>query len=263
MELALPVVPDSMRNPEERAAFVAEHFWDSLDFARDSRSLDTAFMEQNFVNFQTLLAVTPEAEAQKAVSRLLKRASEGKDSGELLGYVADRYLDDPNSPMGNEELYILFAREWINDSSTPVERRVRADFRLKQAMKNRVGTKGNDFTFIGRDGKSHRLHRELGDSLTLLMFYDPDCQQCSEVKNKMIRTPVRKDMKIIAVDVTGDRERWESSKEEFPDDWMVGIAVDRIEEEEIYVIRALPSIYLFDGEGMILIKDSSFNKLIG
>ena len=59
LQLPLPAVPEELRSPEERAAFVSSHFWDALDFSRDSRSLDTAFIEQNFANYLAVLSGTP------------------------------------------------------------------------------------------------------------------------------------------------------------------------------------------------------------
>ena len=72
--LSMPLMPDSIEGAEARAAFVAEHFWDELDFGQDSRSLDTAFMEQNFVNYLAVLSVTPKSVAQSAIERLRVKA---------------------------------------------------------------------------------------------------------------------------------------------------------------------------------------------
>ncbi len=262
LTLEVPEVPDSVVGAEERAAFVAEHFWDDLDFAHDSRSLDTAFMEQNFVNFLAVLSVTPEPVAQSAVAGLLDRANASRKGSDLLGYVANRYLDDPNSPMRNEELFILFAREWSVDQSLPEERRARANYRLNQALKNRVGTKGADFAFVDREGRNRRLYDGFGDGMTLLMFYDPDCEQCKAVKEQLSQMPRQEGVRIIAVDTMGDREKWEETKDSFPDDWTVGFATDPIEDDEIYVVRALPTFYLFDKDGTIVLKDPDISQLV-
>lgn len=261
--LVMPGVPDSVVGAEERAAFVARHFWDDLDFARDSRSLDTAFVEQNFANFLAVLSVSPEPAVQSAVSGLLNRASASSRASELLGHVVDRYLDDPNSPMRNEELYILFLREFAVDQSLPEERRAKANYRLGQAMKNRLGTKGADFGFVDREGNDRRLYDLFGDGMTLVMFYDPDCEQCREVKERLSHAPKREDVRVVAIDTMGDRERWEETKSDFPTNWIVGFATDPVEDDEIYVIRAMPTFYLFDADGKVIAKDPDVGQLIG
>lgn len=49
-ELPLPQVPEELTSPTDRAAYIAEHFWDAMDW-RDSTLLrDKAFMEQSFAS---------------------------------------------------------------------------------------------------------------------------------------------------------------------------------------------------------------------
>ncbi len=261
-ELSLPQIPDSVEGAEARAAFVAEHFWDELDFGEDRRSLDTAFIEQNFVNYLAVLSVTPKSVAQSAIERLRVKSKGSPEAADLLDDIALRYLDDPNSPMRNEELFILFARDWSADESLREEKRARANYRLNQAMKNRVGTKGNDFAFIDRNGKNTTLYGSLGDGMTLVMFYDPDCEQCKAVKEQLMHSQINDNVKMIAIDTMDDRDKWEEDKGSFPEEWTVGFATDPIEEEEIYVIRAMPTFYLFDKNGIVAMKDPPVEKVL-
>lgn len=263
MELGLPEVPGELREPGERAAYVSLHFWDALDFGRDSRSLDTAFMEQNFANYLTVLAVTPEEGAQKAVARLVGEAGKSDGSKALLHYVAEHYLDDPNSPMRSEELYIYFLREWINASESEEGVLERAKHRLGEAMKNRRGERATDFRLVRRDGVESSLLKELGEGETLVMFYDPDCEQCKEIKMELASTPLPAGVKVIAIDVTGDRKRFEATKGEMPDSWTVGFDLEGIEDDEKYVFRAMPTFYVLDADGTVLLKDPPVETIIG
>ena len=61
VELPLPAIPDSLTVPERRAAYVAMHFWDAMDWKDHARSLDTAFVEQNFANYLTVLPLADTA----------------------------------------------------------------------------------------------------------------------------------------------------------------------------------------------------------
>ena len=68
----------------------------------------------------------------------------------------------------------------------PEATRQRSAFRLTQALKNRRGTTGADFRFIGRDGTESTLHRALrGAAQTIVMFYDPDCEVCADVEKRL------------------------------------------------------------------------------
>lgn len=263
MELALPEVPADLKEPGERAAFVSLHFWDALDFGRDSRSLDTGFVEQNFANYLTVLAVTPEEDAQKAVARLLSEAGKSEGASGLLRYVAEHYLDDPNSPMRSEELYIYFLREWISASESEEGVRLRAEHRLGEAMKNRRGEIATDFRLVRRDGAESTLLKELGAGETLVMFYDPDCEQCKEIKGELAVAPLPEGVKVIAIDVTGDRKRFEATKRDMPESWTVGFDLEGVEDKERYVFRAMPTFYVLASDGRVLLKDPPVETIIG
>ena len=60
--LSLGRIPDSLRTPHDRAAYLAMHYWDSLDFADPTVALDTLFVEQSFADFLTLLPIITPAE---------------------------------------------------------------------------------------------------------------------------------------------------------------------------------------------------------
>lgn len=263
MELALPEVPADLKEPGERAAFVSLHFWDALDFGRDSRSLDTAFVEQNFANYLTVLAVTPEEDAQKAVARLLSEAGKSEGASGLLRYVAEHYLDDPNSPMRSEELYIYFLWEWISASESEEGVRLRAEHRLGEAMKNRRGEIATDFRLVRRDGAESTLLKELGAGETLVMFYDPDCEQCKEIKGELAVAPLPEGVKVIAIDVTGDRKRFEATKRDMPESWTVGFDLEGVEDNERYIFRAMPTFYVLASDGRVLLKDPPVETIMG
>ena len=109
-ELPMPDVPDSLQSVEERAAYVVAHYWDAMDFTDRALSLDTAFIEQNFANFAAILPMSPPDEADRAVAALVSRAGADPKAFSLIASTAEKYLDDPNSPMRDEETYIHFLR---------------------------------------------------------------------------------------------------------------------------------------------------------
>lgn len=261
LELPLPEVPAGITEAGERARFVALHFWDGLDFRRDARSRDTAFMEQNFVNFIALLPYTSEEDAGRAVGRLLDSAAVDDKASSLLAGVADRYLADPNSPMRSEEIYMLFLRHTIASDKTDEARKARAEARLEQAMKNRPGTKGADFRMLAKDGKATSLMAEVARDTTLVMFYDPDCAQCREFTPELEKSETARRFRMLAVDVAADRKLWEATRSKFPPEWEVAFAIDPVEDDEIYVIPALPTLYLIAPDGTIILKDIPLGEI--
>lgn len=254
LELPLPAVPPELQTPEERAAFVSSHFWDALDFARDSRSLDTAFVEQNFANYLAILSVTPEKDARKAVARLLNEAGKSEPAYGLLRHVVVKYLDDPNSPMRSEDLLVYFLEEWSKPAERDEAVRLRAQNRLEEVMKNRRGSCASDFRIVGNDGRETTLLKELKGE-TIVMFYDPDCEQCREAKELLAKSPLPKGVTLMAIDIAGDRKRHDETKGSMPKAWTVWFDSEGIEDNEKYVFQAMPTFYVLDADGTVLMKD--------
>ncbi|MCM1096200.1 MAG: DUF5106 domain-containing protein, partial [Terasakiella sp.] len=65
-ELPLPVVPDSLRTPAARAAYVVGHYWDAMDWTDTTALADTAFIEGTFAGFAAVMPHAPAADAARA-----------------------------------------------------------------------------------------------------------------------------------------------------------------------------------------------------
>lgn len=256
-ELPLPSVPGYIVEPQERAAFVLAHFWNAMDFGNHDLSLDSGFMEQNFVNFVSLFDYADSSAVAHGVRVLLDKAGKDERSFAFLTATADRYLRDPESPMYNEEHHAYFLRALLATDRLKGVEREKAEYNLDVAMKNSRGTRAADFRFVTREGRETRLSdfcREHG--LTLLMFYDPDCESCSDVIARLSRGMVPEGASVLAIDAEGDRERWDNTRDAMPADWAVGYALDDIIEDELYVLPAMPVIYILDSSATVLAKDA-------
>ena len=262
-ELPLPEVPPTLTVPSERAAYILSHFWDALDFRDTLRSRDARFMEQNVVNW---LSLFPHADLEvlpPCIDGCLREATKDKGAFRLFDNIVDRYLNDPNSPMRNEDYYMLYLEGVLRLPGLAEEERLRPAYQLETARKNRPGTVATDFGYLDRDGKRGRLHTTLPGRPLLLLFYDPACGHCSEILRSLYDSPVLsrlvadQALSVLAVYTEGDRDLWERTKASLPAEWTVTMDTERIVERDLYSLPAMPVIYLLDADKTVLLKDPS------
>lgn len=265
-ELPLPVVPPSLTDPEERAEYIIAHFWDGLDFGDTLRCHDRAFMEQNLVNYISLFPHTRQEALPSHIARLLERVAADSLCLNLVNDLAEHYLDDPNSPMRNEEYYILFLEGLLRLPTLPEAEHIRSAYRLETARKNRPGMKATDFAYTDRRGNRCTLHATQGERL-LLLFYDPSCSHCSQILDGLRESAVignlieNKELAVLAVYTEGDRRLWDDTKSSLPQEWTIAIDESHIVERGLYALPAMPVIYLLDGKKKVILKDTTPAKL--
>ena len=108
----LPDVPAALTEPAERADYLALHYWDRFDFADTTLVRRPEITEQAFADFVCILPYAPRAGA--AVDSLFARAEVAKGMFCHFMELGDKYLDEPASPLYNEELYALFLRAQLD-----------------------------------------------------------------------------------------------------------------------------------------------------
>lgn len=263
----LPDVPATLKSPEERLHYVVRHYWDNFDFR------DTAYIhlpevtEQALVNYIDLLGRVPTAETDICLTMLLKAASVEPMMQDYLYRTLRHYLYEPNSPFLNDVLYEPVVRYMSADKNVDLATRSRAEYEWKMVRKNRVGTVANDFTYTLADGNSARLSR-LRNLYTLLLFYEPDCESCIETIARIKSSPLlqRADMKgvltILAVYPEEEIGKWRKYGRQLPNDWInVYDASMAIITNDLYDLRAMPTLYLLDTQKKVLLKDTSMEQV--
>ena len=141
----LPDIPAVLTAPEDRAAYLSVHYWDHFDFKDPSLIERAEITEQAFVDFISILPYAGNAPA--AVDTLYRRAAADRRMLDHFITLGDKYLYEPNSPMHNEELYILVLRAQLANPALSRTEKIRPRYLLELALKNRPGDPAADFTF--------------------------------------------------------------------------------------------------------------------
>jgi thiol-disulfide isomerase/thioredoxin len=258
-----PAIPAIMSDPEERARWVAEHWWDGFDFA-DTLSVARwgEYTEQAFVDFDYgLLMQVPQEISEGAIGVLFRRAGANKDVFWKFAEIAEKYLYDGNSPARNEELYIPVLRAVLANPALDEWERMRPEEQLRLTLKNRVGDAANDFRYTLASGATGTLYG-LRAPFTLLFFNNPGCPTCRSMMDTIAATPYLQNLieagtlKVLAVYTDEDLTAWRDYLPQMPEGWIASYDAARtIPTEDLYDLKAIPTLYLLDAGKRVLLKD--------
>ncbi|MDE6005989.1 MAG: DUF5106 domain-containing protein [Muribaculaceae bacterium] len=268
--LPLPEVPLVLTTPQERAAFVAAHYWDGMDW-NDRRLLgNERFMGESMATYATLLGITPREKGMDCIAELVNSIGTDPLALNTLADYAYSYLYLPESPLYDEELYLMFVNPLLAQPGLLEENHERLDKYKTDILKNRVGNIATDFTFIGTDGQSHDLlSLSPKASLRVLIFYAPGCDKCDEAFEIIKRSEAfsiaeaRGEVSVIAINPFGQNNPGPAMiKPGMPKSWIVGYSPEgALDSDETYIIRSTPAIYILDRNGTILQKNLSLDRL--
>lgn len=264
-QLPLPVVPPTLTKPADRAIYIIDHFWDGLDFSDTAVSRDARLIGQSFADYTSLFPVVNDSTArlQSAVDRLVKASEADSIAAAGLREIAEIYLYDVVSPMHNDDYYRFYLNSFIKSDGLDDGMRLRYEYQLEEIDKNRVGEEATDFGLVAKDGSETTLSHEVaGVPLTVLMFYNPFCSECHDISSAMGDDPaVAKAvaagrLQLIAVIADG---AWSDNASAVPLDGPIRefAAKDNcIEDEQLYSIRMIPTLYVLDSEMKVVMRDA-------
>lgn len=262
-----PEIPQMMSDPQQRASYYVEHYWDGYSLA------DTAFIrsgdtEQLFSNFIGALQYVDSKESGVALKRMMSRMEADSTAYARFCLLSEKYLYDPNSPMRNEDYYIPVLEQMVASQRLSKVDKIRPADRLKQANKNRPGKVAADFSYVTPKGETGKMSRIKAD-YTLLFFYDPDCPNCRKQEKILAEMPAFLEMekkgivRVLAVYPDENKEEWLLKSALMPKGWIVGWDKQGyIRNKMIYEIRATPTMYLLDKQKKVILKDVSMEQLI-
>ena len=264
----LPEVPVMLNTPELRAVYVAQHYWDHFDF-RDTVYIHLPdITEQAAVNFMDILRLVSLDDALKALTTLAEQAVVEPKMLDYFWTTLSRYWHDPNSPMKNEDLFILLCKGMEQTPNVPEYIKDRAIYERVMAEKNRVGTKAADIIYTLASGQQGRLHA-LKAPYTLVFFHNPDCHTCAEIKQAMQQSLLLKDkiskgqLKVLTIYPDEDVDLWRSHLNEMSKEWINAYDKGQVLSlEGRYHLASIPSFYLLDQDKKVLLKDADWNEVM-
>lgn len=226
-QLPLPALPDTLTVPRDRADYIVTHFYDAMDWNDPSMTGPDAMM-QDWANFLSVMPHARPGVAVTAIRDFMKTVPAGR--ADYFNGLAEGYLFAIDSEMYDESLYLAaldgLASNPLLAADVAAACRSRHDYLARYAPGSTVAA----LNVSSLDGKSQfDIAAAAGRAdEVMLLFYDPDCEDCHEAMNTLATDP-----DWLARQRSGRL--------------LVVIAEITDEVEERFPILAVPSIYMLDG----------------
>jgi thiol-disulfide isomerase/thioredoxin len=259
-------VPVIYADPTARAEYLAMHYWDRFDF-NDTAYVGSAALvsEQAIVDYITVLRYASYPVICDGLKHLMDKAEKYPAMYAYFSSQMEHYLFDAGSSLRNDEFYIPVLEHIVASDSLNEPRKIRPNLLLAQLRKNRPGTQAANIHYATASGIKASLH-DLKSEYILVMFHNLNCGNCKELTAQIEASPVtgemqkRKKLTILAVYPGQEVEAWRKHLAEMPSSWVNGYDYGmEIENQETYVLRIIPTLYLLDKNHRVIIKDAAFN----
>lgn len=262
-DFPLPQIPETIILPEARLSYLLNHYWDNYQFS-DTTQVNQDLGEQGFADFLNLLSYGNDIIIDEATKAFYNKAFSSRWSKNYYSQLISHYLDNPNSPLRNDAIYVHFLRNIRPYYANDVAQRERYVFKLAQAKKNLPGSVATDFAYIERDGNQGNMS-SIQAKYTLLFFHDPDCENCKRIMPIAIKEEVlqRSDVKVLSIYADKDIDAWRKDVHQYPSNWIDAYSPNgEIRDKLLYFIPATPSFYLLDANKQVIMKDADYNNIV-
>lgn len=274
-------LPSMISGQQEAFEYMAINYWNGITDLSRSYPSDSVLVsgvrksdvEQKFADWTAVMEYAGHNVWSKAVANLYERAlaCETKDtSSQVLETFVDlfqKYYFDANSPMRNEDVYHHFVARYASYEGLDEVMKGKYEREAHLTGLNRIGTKATDFRFSDRRGKMTNLY-DIKAEMTLLFFSNPGCNACMEIIKVLRDEPIIaskiEEGRLVVVNmyIDEDIQAWRSYMPIYPEEWYNGFDPDlAIRTEDLYNVRAIPSLYLLDADKRVILKDAPEDKV--
>ena len=261
--------PVIMTNPQDQAGYIITHFWDKFAFTDTMYCHAPEITEQAFLDFIILFPYAKNEKVFEGVKKLLDSSEVEEVMYNYFCSLADRILYNPNSRYRSDEFYIPFLEHVVESKKINELSKIRSQQMLQLAYRNRIGSKAENFVYTTETGSSGRLHN-ISAPKVLLMFYNPECKECKQTTDQIKQSSVITEavssgkLKILTVYPDEKMEVWQSHLKNFPSSWINGYDKSlAIRNNQVYDLKAIPTLYLLDVDKTVLLKDASVENIQG
>ena len=258
--ILMPSLPNTLINPKERANYLAVHFWDN--FNPDDKSLinNENVTEQSFVNLISIFGIADMDSVQAGYKHLMKSAAPYADMLQYILSLGEKYFYEKESPYHDDKTFSHFLNG-ADFTRLDEPHRYYWERLLKLSSKNNIGTKASNFEWVNSDNTRDSLF-QISKDYILLLFVDPDCDDCTKLKKEISQAALPTNCQIIAIYPGDDKELWEKDVKTANPNWINGYDdKSKVMDNDIYDLKKFPVIYLLDADKNVILKDTTFDAI--
>ena len=256
-------VPDEITDPQARAKYLGEHFWDNVDFATASEAL----VEQGLIDMASIFPLLGGETLITSMTALVKKAETSKAGLLMMLSLADKYLYGTASPLYNETAYRGLLQSALISKALNKAEKEPYQKQLVILEMNNEGGPAVDFDMLLVDGSKAKLS-DVEAPVTILFFYAADNLDCKLQRFRLTQARLVNylqragGIKVVAVCVEGDKTAWEKFCGDSPKEWVHAFdASGKIKSENLYDLRTLPRLYLLDEQKTVLLKNTKADDI--
>lgn len=256
-------VPDEITDPQARAKYLGEHFWDNVDFAAASEAL----VEQGLIDMASIFPLLGGETLITSMTALVKKAETSKAGLLMMLSLADKYLYGTASPLYNEAAYRGLLQSALISKALNKSEKEPYQKQLVILEMNNEGGPAVDFDMLLVDGSKAKLS-DVESPVTILFFYAADNLDCKLQRFRLTQARLVNylqragGIKVVAVCVEGDKTAWEKFSGDSPKEWVHAFdASGKIKSENLYDLRTLPRLYLLDEQKTVLLKNTKADNI--
>ncbi len=267
----LPDIPSVIATQDELYSYLLKHYWDEFNFSDSLLLNNKNIIGEGIVGYITLIYSSDSLcnEVNESMKSFCRKLSINDSSRNIFLELMEMYLYNPNSPYYNETIFSSFLKEFIAVNKNDKEIIIRPQFLQKLINRNMPETNASPFNYYLADGTKTSLFKTpINGKYLILLFYDPECINCQTVLSSMksnftlSKAIDEKKISVLAIYTEGNKGIWEGSIKDMPQNWILGTDNNFIKDNAIYDLKAMPSIYLLDHNKKVILKDSSWEKVM-
>lgn len=259
----LPKIPAELENIHDRTDYLIEHYWDFCDLDKAFSSRDK--MAEAFDTYISLMPIATVNTVYSVVPAFMKKISKKPANVLFIGELAESKLYSDSATFPNDELFVLFANEIINNKKVDKNSKLRYQHLVQVLTGSCEGAIVPPFEYTDLLGNKGTFAVDTTRVGTILFINDPDCDNCSRARLRLDTDILTRRMiengKIDLYNIfpaDGDAD-WIEQSMNLPKEWHT-VASEQV--NELFDMRMMPMFYVINPNGVILLKTPDVNAII-